>query len=361
MIRYNFYGFDKYIKIFNKNIFSTRYDKKNNILLKILGKKIYQFSASINLKNNIIKSAKTYPKKTRIYNYTTLNYNKTLIEKIVSLSPFYFLPNKGNLGDVVIASCELILFDQIGVQYTIIDEYNCKKITHNFNLIYGGGGIWTNNYKKDTENIIEIFKKENLKKLLILPSSFNKSEHFTSIINEKFCIFCRENKSFEYLKSSSTNNNIYMANDIVIDADLSIYETSYSISNKEKNNDIYEIVYKIYPYYKNILYRTWKFIEKTKENNVLYALRNDIENNFSIIPKNNFDLSSVVNCELCQDKTINILLTKIFLCTINLFDIIITDRLHIAICSAKIGKKVYLIDNSYGKNSSVFQKLIDLL
>ena len=39
---------------------------------------------------------------------------------------------------------------------------------------------------------------------------------------------------------------------------------------------------------------------------------------------------------------------------VNQYDIIYTTRLHVAILGALLDKKVYFFDNSYGKNSSLY-------
>ena len=47
--------------------------------------------------------------------------------------------------------------------------------------------------------------------------------------------------------------------------------------------------------------------------------------------------------------------TLMFASVINMFDVIVTDRLHVGICAEKLGKQVILLDNSYGKVSSVYE------
>jgi len=67
------------------------------------------------------------------------------------------------------------------------------------------------------------------------------------------------------------------------------------------------------------------------------------------------DLSLIAN-SFCADKAFCILLLKQFLRAIDKYEIIVTDRLHIGICSMLLGKKVYMIDNSYKKLSNVYKK-----
>ena len=70
---------------------------------------------------------------------------------------------------------------------------------------------------------------------------------------------------------------------------------------------------------------------------------------------NSIDLSIFAN-DSCTDKGIVSLLSKLFVRSINTVDIIVTDRLHIGIVGAMLGKRNLLFDNSYGKILGVYNK-----
>ena len=67
----------------------------------------------------------------------------------------------------------------------------------------------------------------------------------------------------------------------------------------------------------------------------------------------NVDISHILGT-YCLDKNYTNLLAKTFLAMIDSVDIVVTDRLHVGICGYLLGKEVILIDNSYGKLSSVY-------
>jgi len=48
-------------------------------------------------------------------------------------------------------------------------------------------------------------------------------------------------------------------------------------------------------------------------------------------------------------------LTKAMLCAVDSVDVVISDRLHVCIAGALMGKQVYMLDNSYGKLSNVYE------
>lgn len=50
--------------------------------------------------------------------------------------------------------------------------------------------------------------------------------------------------------------------------------------------------------------------------------------------------------------------TKLMLFAITPYNIVITDRLHIAISSVLLGKNTQIIDNNYGKLSGVYEQTL---
>ena len=261
----------------------------------------------------------------------------------------YYLPNQGNLGDCLIAAATYNLFDKIGLNYQILNKIPQKKFT----LIYGGGGLWTNDYQKNYQKILNIFKSKNLEKCIILPSSFNMCDDLLEILDERFIVYAREERSFNYLKNSSVKSEIYLADDMVINADIS--ELQRGVKNKYfVSKNIFENI-KIYrKFYLKIDKQIRKAFKKYDSFKIGYFLRDDVEKTIDNKPYNNFDLS---NCksDFWINKKLTYAVAKIFIDTIDKFEIIVTDRLHIAICAILLNKRVYLIDNSYGKLSAVYK------
>ena len=78
-------------------------------------------------------------------------------------------------------------------------------------------------------------------------------------------------------------------------------------------------------------------------------MRDDLEKIKLKIP-NSFDLSQInITKALNITKTIAYRVTKLMLYTINTYDTIITNRLHVAILSYRLNKNIQLYNNSYGK------------
>ena len=119
------------------------------------------------------------------------------------------------------------------------------------------------------------------------------------------------------------------------------------ISKYPKN--LKTVLFRRYEYAYNRLMNQVKTIGNKK---IAYMLREDKEAvNTSI--KSDIDLSAFGG-GYCTDKSYDYVQSLMFVTVINMFDIIVTDRLHIGICAAKLGKKVILLDNFYGKVSGVY-------
>ena len=283
--------------------------------------------------------------------------NKLIYNKLKELKDFYFLPNRGNLGDMAIATASYTFFDSLNLQYNIIDMTDYKRyLKMPINLVYGGGGLFTKYYKQDYQEILEIFKSKDLKKIIVLPASFYECDDILEIFDERFTIFCRERQSYDYCLSKNNKAQFILANDMVLSLSVNfinpkIKNNNNSIklskSQKTKLKKLYRFyTYAIYKYNRVLKYST----------NIGYFFRTDKES----IPDEKKRKISLIDLSLvaqsfCADKSFTYIMTKLFLKVLNSYDFIVTDRLHIAICSALLNKRVFILDNQYKKLSNVLE------
>ncbi len=301
--------------------------------------------------------------KDKIISFRTNNDNLELENELRNAANFLFLPNKGNLGDVVIAASEFEYFNSKNIKYEVYDITDSERYNKHFNFVYGGGGLWHPLYKKSYQEITEIFKSPLLQKCIILPSSFYKCEDVITLMDERFTVFCREKQSYEYCKQLNSKAKFILANDMVIDADFDIFQNKiidcYNLQ-KFKKNDLQmlkKISGVIYPYWQKVFEKVKNEFKDIDNYKIGYLLRRDQESNINIdsikLNRKAVDLSSLGG-SYCCDIGLDFILANLFLAVIDMFDIIVTDRLHVGICAAKLQKTVFLIDNSYKKVSSVY-------
>jgi exopolysaccharide biosynthesis predicted pyruvyltransferase EpsI len=94
-------------------------------------------------------------------------------------------------------------------------------------------------------------------------------------------------------------------------------------------------------------------VEKIKGSKVAYFMRTDCESAKHF--RTDLDLSSCMQGSEFTTKEQMSFSAAVMLSTVDNFDVIVTDRLHVAIANALIGKQVYVLDNSYGKLSGVYK------
>lgn len=292
----------------------------------------------------------------------TNNRTPLLLDNLKEINDFYFIPNKGNLGDIAIACSCYQYFDTHNLKYKVIDmtRKKARKIKQKFNLVYGGGGLFVKYYQKSYQNILQIFKSKNLKKAIILPASFYDCQDVMDVLDERFTVYCREKQSYEYCIAHNKKAKFILADDMVFGLNTDFYkDDKYDLSllnNFISSKNRYIISYlrkEVYPYYKETS-EILTTIKPENSNYIGYFFRTDNESSLSFDNRKSIiDLSLVAN-SYCADKSLCLMFARLFFQTLDKFSIVVTDRLHIGICAMLLGKQVYLIDNSYKKVSNVY-------
>lgn len=296
------------------------------------------------------------------------SFDKTsVIEELKTLDKFLFCPNNGNIGDVIIAEAEYQLFNSLGLQYEIFDLYDKDKGPDEqyVDYVYGGGGLFNDLY--DYSNVLDTFKIPRFRKIIILPSSFNRCDDLLETFDKRFTVFCREEQSYEYCRSMNNSAQFILSHDIAfyLNFDLCLINKDCiqnSIGGFNKGD--LDFLYESWCNYRTIVNNIKKSVNErvvflSGNQKIGILLRSDkesaVKNNERLILKEkNLDLSS--GWFSCTDAGFNKVLSLLFVSAINYFDVVVTDRLHIGIVSTLLGKNVYLLDNSYGKISGVYKQ-----
>ncbi|GHV96298.1 hypothetical protein AGMMS50293_26180 [Spirochaetia bacterium] len=304
--------------------------------------------------------------------YGPFKYNKAVADTLAGIGEFYFLPNNGNFGDVVIAGAEYQFLNHLGCAYRTFDMY-AEKLPENKNLclVYGGGGLFVKYY--DYHIVSDIFKSPNLEKIVILPSSFFECDELLSIFDKRFTVFCREKRSYDYCvkykKKNKTGAAFILSDDMAFNLDLKL------LKSRESENIVTNVLSmpeqflgKLYEDYGLCMHIRANAVRAFAEKTVTledgrrlgYLLRSDVESVSEVdgeIRGKCVDLSSLTWTS-CADAGVVKVLTAVFAEVVNTLDIVVTDRLHVGIMAAMLGKRVYLLDNSYGKLSGVYEQSI---
>ena len=250
--------------------------------------------------------------------------NQAILHELKKMGRFVYIPNPGNAGDMLIASATFAFFRANHLRYIPYGKHKNLK-----SVVYGGGGLWTKDYKDDRSKILPIFKAAQ--HVLILPSSFNDCKKLIDILDERFVIFCREQKSYEYLVSAQTRAKI------LLDHDMAFRMTQIPRSDR-------------------ILEGGFDIVRKYSEISIphtAYFLRTDKEKVFE--HPTDLDVSSLAYAYKKITPKWADFCSAMMLSVIDQANVVITDRLHVAIAAFLLNKQVYMLDNSYGKLSSVYE------
>ena len=237
-----------------------------------------------------------------------INLEKILKKKCRG-APVYYLSNPGNWGDALIRQGTLKFFDKIGLDFKELSykELVELELTKNrkslFSLfrkkptvIYGGGGAWCKLWNHSVKYIDKLKDRYNI---IVLPSTYESSY---SVPNTTF--FTRDK-----------------------------YE---SIRNMPQSTFCHDMAF----------YIGDDFVSGQKGKGEGYFFRTDKESAKQIdIPSGNYDISLAGN-HLSEVAP--------FFEALDQYSTIHTDRLHVSIAAALLGKKVHLYPGSYFKNKAVY-------
>lgn len=242
-----------------------------------------------------------------------------LSELIPKDETIVFIPNPGNAGDACIAYGTHCYFKHNHIQY---ETGNINALYSNKTIVYGGGGnlisLWS-----QCKNFLLRNAKNN--KIVVLPHTIEGIDDVLQYdyIQKNVTFICRETISYEYVKRYVDN--------VFIDHDMA-FSISDVFFNRFTNNECYD---------------------------TLNCFRIDNEKTDIIIPPDNIDLSiNAMNGLMGEWMHNNYLavqsITHSFCSKISKYYSINTNRLHVAIIGAILGKNVLLYQNSYFKNKAVY-------
>ncbi|MCQ2562305.1 MAG: polysaccharide pyruvyl transferase family protein [Alphaproteobacteria bacterium] len=249
-----------------------------------------------------------------------------LYKHLSKIGRFTYIPNPGNMGDMLIAASTLQFFDKHNLKYQMFSDGVSDTI------VYGGGGIWTSDYYRHWKKILPIFKQA--KKVIILPSSFYNCDKLLKIIDGRFTIFCRERQSYNYLLKAKTKAKILLDHDMALRTTKDIFSVPIKTGRDE--------------------YKLIKRMANFKFRKHMRFMRTDCE---SVIKNQNTDLdiSSLVYGSEYASKNWIYFSAQLMLSIVYNVKSLTTDRLHVGIAGSLMGKDVTMVDNSYKKLSNVYK------
>lgn len=290
-----------------------------------------------------------------------LKNNLSLILKKIILPKVkvFYVISQGNAGDNLITVSAISFLNKIGIEYQTLlvsEVYSLpsEDILQSCFLIGGGGGLIPN-YDTIT-NLLDFLTYA--RQVIQLPSTADNIDEFLENYKCNFSIFLREKQSFDYIKSLNLNFDSYLAQDLVFYANIDSWhiEKNFFCITREAFNSYKRKGICRSAYLKAKLYLlAFKFLKTFNISREISLFRTDSESSGKHSnEKSNIDISNLFNygqssIELIYESAND------FVSFINLLNNNVkTDRLHVAIASAKLGKQVEFYGGNYHKCKSVY-------
>lgn len=280
-----------------------------------------------------------------------------LHQRLKELSPFVYLPNVGNLGDLLIAEGARQLFARLGVEYT---EYDADNLPERFNLVFAGGARLTAAWNEDGAYVDKLLDSRVMRGV-VLPHSINGIDSSISRFDERFLLCCRDERSAEYCSAHNDKAEIVVAQDLAVELQLPSvaldrWKTENCLNLSGDALTTYRALRRgLFDGMQRSVKRAsvWAEVEG-RRCRVAFLLRRDKERATAYFAPHTYDISAAWHTEggsMCFNEDLLSGLAAAMRCA----DVVVTDRLHAAIAAFHAGCEVYMIDNSYKKLSGVYR------
>ena len=228
-----------------------------------------------------------------------------------------YCANPGNAGDAVIAHATFQLFEKLNIKLQIIKH---EEIVHDKIIFYAGGGNLVEGKYENAYYFINNNFRQNREIILLPHTVYGYDELLLSAKN--LTIFCREKISYQNLAAIGfPSERLFLAHDMAFLLSKTEFQ-DYLMNGKGTAN----------------CYRTDKESARPFD-----------------MPNDNRDISLSWNGELWHRPDFAKNVTHSLASYLSAFETVKTDRLHVAILAAIIGKKVVLYPNNYFKIKAVFE------
>lgn len=277
---------------------------------------------------------------------------------------FLYLPNPGNAGDAIMAKSTYDLFEKLNLRYHSLEHSDLadSNLSQDRIVVLGGGGNFAeggyNNYAKLLKTI-----HKHAKLVIILPHTIHGNTDLLSQLGSNVVLFCRERISYAHVKQHAPHAKVFLAHDMAFLLDVKsalLYRSHYlkgacfKILYKLTHDPRHRSMPSLHNYWQGLTSKIRFSNQKRSSETATNLFRTDIEKTEIQTPKGNIDASLVFNfgvtSPIKSDFTVHHLLKFL-----EKTETINTNRLHIAIAAALLGKRVNFSSNNYFKCRAVYE------
>lgn len=280
--------------------------------------------------------------------------------------PILFIPNPGNAGDALIAHATRQMFDRLGLDYVWVNDF-WRFDPRGRVIVYGGGGNLVRQYA-DASRALR-WADGNAKRLILLPHTVGGHDELLAGLGPEADLICRDLVSYAHVRDAVRSAGCHLADDLALSVDArTTLETSpapMSTLPLYGRRLLYRMILK--PSWSNTVASPRKLrqsermyasrrseSEQGEAPGTLQAFRTDAERTELPPPPDNLDLSDLFSYGT-RTATVCHTGAQHLLRYLDTFEEVRTNRLHLAIGAALLGKRVKLHPNAYFKNRAVWE------
>ncbi len=245
------------------------------------------------------------------------------------------IPNQGNAGDCLILIATLMAMRDAGVEAEIADD---KSDFTNKTVFLGGGGNLVGLYRGMRQSM-EAVCSSQAKRIILLPHTVRANEDLIARLDDRVTFWCREQKSFDHVRRTNPNLDCRIGHDMAFHCDVEEFLNDPACTRAGPEFLI------------SSLEHTRTSLDRISQLEVVRFMRTDKEARPSLTA-GDLDVSNAFG--KVADLDSSRLTAWCFVKTISAARRVVTDRLHVAITCALLGKPCELRDNNYSKNRDIF-------
>lgn len=261
-----------------------------------------------------------------------------------------YCPNPGNAGDSLIAMATFQLLGETGVRYRFLDERTL--VPETTTLLYAGGGNLI--HERSYSSAIIRRYHARVRRLVVLPHTVRGNEDLLAELGPNVEIITREETSFRHVARNVRGAGVLLMDDLAFSLDVGrlLGEPSPVLGPLMRG----ELTRKSFRRFLqgSLRARAVRPARTPGPGRTLNVFRRDGEATDVPLPPRNYDLPRIFeygtyNPAVCRLGAVALLRA------LSRFDLIRTNRLHVSVAGALLGKSVELYPNNYDKNEAVYR------
>ncbi|WP_372922775.1 polysaccharide pyruvyl transferase family protein [Roseovarius sp.] len=275
---------------------------------------------------------------------------------------FYYAPNPGNAGDGLIAQATLQLFRRHSLNWVHLrDPWEAATLPSGKTVVLGGGGHMCHHWNGFATLASRI--QGRAKRLVILPHTIEGNDGILADFGSNVDFVCREGMSYQHVAARvGAGCRVHLSDDMALHLDVEAalrrnlaawLMAKWGFKRSRVGKHLRRLRHEFQ-------YGTvQRWLGQRDGVSVLNCFRTDKESAGWDMPKDNFDASAFFSSADGRYGEADAIQSGGALVRyINQFSIVNTDRLHVGIAGALLGKRVNLHVNDYFKIKAVYETSI---